>query len=78
MAGGDADQARWMARGPRQLIAGGADAVFVSFRDNHEFGPDSPFGSEGVITWPRLAGRPRAPSPPTGRCSRSRRCRYRA
>lgn len=54
MAGGDADQARWMARGPRQLVAGGADAVFVSFRDNHEFGPDSSFGSEGVITWPQL------------------------
>ena len=58
MAGGDVDQARWMARGPRQLIAGGADVVFVSFRDNHEFGADSSFGSEGVIAWPSLAVKP--------------------
>jgi hypothetical protein len=58
MTGGDADQVRWMARGPRQLIAGGADAVFVSFRDNHEFGPDSTFGSEGVMTWPDAAVKP--------------------
>lgn len=58
MAGGDVDQARWMARGPRQLIAGGADVVFVSFRDNHEFGTDSSFASEGVIAWPSLAVKP--------------------
>jgi hypothetical protein len=58
MTGGDVDQVRWMARGPRQLIAGGADLVFVSFRDNHEFGPDSTFGSEGVITWPDAAVKP--------------------
>ncbi len=60
MAGGDADQARWMARGPRLLLEGGADVAFVSFRDNHEFGPDSSFGSEGVISWPRLAENGRA------------------
>ena len=70
MPGGDADQARWMARGPRQLIAGGADVVFVAFRDNPEFGADSSFGSEGVIAWPSL--RPRPSSLPTGRCSARR------
>jgi hypothetical protein len=54
MRGGDADQARWMARGPRQLIAGGADVVFVAFRDSPEFGPESPYASEGVVAWPQL------------------------
>jgi hypothetical protein len=58
LPGGDVDQARWMALGPRQLIAGGADVAFVSFRDNHEFGPDSSFSSEGVIAWPSLAVKP--------------------
>jgi hypothetical protein len=58
MNAGDVDQVRWMAHGPRQLIAGGADVVFVSFRDNHEFGPDSSFGSEGVIAWPGAVLKP--------------------
>ena len=44
-----------MPLGPRQLIDDGAD---VSFRDNHEFGADSSFGSEGVIAWPSLAVKP--------------------
>jgi hypothetical protein len=44
--------------GLRALIDGGAVAVFVSFRDNHEFGRDSPFGSEGVLRWPRLRPKP--------------------
>jgi hypothetical protein len=52
--GGPRDQARWLTLGLRALIDGGADAVFVSFRDNHEFGRGSPFGSEGVLRWPRL------------------------
>ena len=52
--GGPRDQARWLALGLRALVDGGADAVFVSFRDNHEFGRSSPFGSEGVLRWPRL------------------------
>ena len=56
--GGPRDQARWLTRGLRALIDGGADAVFVSFRDNHEFGRDSPFGSEGVLRWPRLRPKP--------------------
>jgi hypothetical protein len=56
--GGPRDQARWLARGLRALIDGGADAVFVSFRDNHEFGRGSPFGSEGLLRWPRLKPKP--------------------
>jgi hypothetical protein len=60
--GGPVDQGRWLTLGLRALVDGGADAVFVSFRDNHEFGRDSPFGSEGLLRWPRLnrEGRPRA------------------
>jgi hypothetical protein len=52
--GGPRDQARWLTLGLRALVDGGADAVFVTFRDNHEFGRGSPFGSEGVLRWPRL------------------------
>jgi hypothetical protein len=58
--GGPRDQARWLARGLRALVDGGAEAVFVSFRDNHEFGRSSPFGSEGVLRWPGLDRRGRA------------------
>jgi hypothetical protein len=56
--GGPRDQARWLMLGLPVLIDGGADAVFVSFRDNHEFGRRSPFGSEGVLRWPRLRPKP--------------------
>jgi hypothetical protein len=56
--GGPRDQARWLTLGLRALIDGGADAVFVSFRDNHEFGRESPFGSEGVLRWPRARPKP--------------------
>jgi len=56
--GGPHDQARWLTLGLRALIDGGAEAVFVSFRDNHEFGRDSPFGSEGVLRWPRVRPKP--------------------
>jgi hypothetical protein len=52
--GGPVDQARWLDGTLRALVDAGADAVFVSFRDNHEFGHASPFGSEGVVRWPRL------------------------
>ena len=60
MKGGPSDQARWIACGARFMIDAGADAVFVAFRDNPEFPPDSAFASEGVVRWPRLAadGRP--------------------
>ena len=54
LRGGPADQARWIARGPRHLIDGGADAVFVAFRDNLEFGLASPWASEGLVLWPQL------------------------
>ena len=62
------------ARAARQLIDGGADAVFVSFRDNHEFGPRQPvrLGGRDHLAAARADGRA-LPSPPTGRCSRSRR-----
>jgi hypothetical protein len=52
--GGPRDQARWLTLGLRALIDDGADAVFVTFRDNHEFGRSSPFGSEGLLRWPGL------------------------
>ena len=60
MKGGPSDQARWIACGARFMIDAGADAVFVAFRDNPEFPPDSAFASEGVVRWPRLTadGRP--------------------
>ncbi len=60
LRGGPPDQARWIARGPRLLIDGGAAAVFVAFRDNPEFGLESPWASEGVVLWPQLGpdGRP--------------------
>jgi hypothetical protein len=48
------DQARWIARGPKRLVDGGADAVFVTFRDGPEFGAASPFSSEGILLWPEL------------------------
>jgi hypothetical protein len=57
--GGPRDQARWLTLGLRALVDGGAGAVFVAFRDNHEFGRDSPFGSEGVVRWPALDRRGR-------------------
>ena len=58
MRGGYADQARWMARGPRQLLAGGADVAFIAFRDSPEFGAESPYASEGVLTWPDAIAKP--------------------
>ena len=54
LRGGPLDQAKWIARGPRYLIDDGADAVFVAFRDNLEFGLQSPWASEGLVTWPEL------------------------
>jgi hypothetical protein len=55
LAGGEHDQARWIARGPRELIDGGAARVFVTLRDGPEFGPESAFASEGVVRWPQLS-----------------------
>jgi hypothetical protein len=34
------------------IRAGGADEVFVTLRDTDEFGPDSPFASEGILGKP--------------------------
>jgi hypothetical protein len=62
--GGPRDQARWLTLGLHTLLDGGADTVFVSFRDNHEFGRDSPFASEGVVRWPRLDRQGRARAKP--------------
>jgi hypothetical protein len=55
--GGPRDQARWLRRGLRSLVDGGAGAVFVSLRDNAELGP-GPYLSEGIVRWP--SGRPKA------------------
>jgi hypothetical protein len=55
LKGGEPDQARWVARGPRELLAGGAARVFVTLRDGPEFGAQSAFASEGVVRWPQLA-----------------------
>jgi len=63
LRGGEADQARWMRRGPRLLLAGGADAVFVAFRDSPEFGTESAYASEGVVRWPELDGGRAIPKP---------------
>ena len=57
LVGGERDQARWIARGPRELIAGGAARVFVTLRDGPEFGDDSAFASEALVYWPGLGPR---------------------
>jgi hypothetical protein len=51
-------QARWVSRALRTLVDGGAGAVFVSLRDNHEFGATSPFMSEGILRWPSARPKP--------------------
>jgi hypothetical protein len=45
-------QTRHLCRSIAALRAGGADQVFVTLRDIDEFGPDSPFASEGIIGKP--------------------------
>ena len=60
LTGGERDQARWIARGPRALLAGGCDRVFVTLRDGPEFGPQSAFASEGIVHWPELTADGRA------------------
>jgi hypothetical protein len=62
--GGERDQARWIARGPRELIAGGAARVFVTLRDGPEFGERSAFASEGLVRWPELGPDGRAVAKP--------------
>jgi hypothetical protein len=45
-------QLRYLSRSIPALRAGGADQVFVTLRDIDEFGPDSPFASEGILGKP--------------------------
>jgi hypothetical protein len=46
------DQVRMLRSSLPALRAGGADQVFVTLRDIDEFGPDSPFASEGIMGKP--------------------------
>ena len=59
-------QVRYLAHSIPALRAGGADQVFVTLRDVNEFGPDSPFASEGILGKPAwdLVQRLNAPRPP--------------
>jgi hypothetical protein len=56
------------------LRAGGADQVFVTLRDIDEFGPDSPFASEGILGKPawdlivRINRRANRPGSDASRC----------
>ena len=45
-------QALYLSSSIPALRAGGADQVFVTLRDIDEFGPDSPFASEGILGKP--------------------------
>jgi hypothetical protein len=46
------DQLRHLRTSLPALREGGADQVFVTLRDIDEFGPDSPFASEGILGKP--------------------------
>jgi hypothetical protein len=46
------DQVRHLRSSLPALREGGADEVFVTLRDIDEFGPDSPFASEGIMGKP--------------------------
>ena len=43
---------RYLTHSIPALRAGGADQIFVTLRDVDEFGPDSPFASEGILGKP--------------------------
>jgi len=45
-------QVRYLTSSIPALRAGGADQIFVTLRDVDEFGPDSPFASEGILGKP--------------------------
>jgi hypothetical protein len=47
-----AAQVRHLARSIPALRLGGADQIFVTLRDTGEFGPESPFASEGILGKP--------------------------
>lgn len=55
---GSRDQARWLRRELRALVDRGAGAVFVTLRDNPEFGPASSFSCEGIVRWPSGRAKP--------------------
>lgn len=49
-------QASYLSHSIPALRAGGADQIFVTLHDNiGEFGPDSPFASEGILGKPAWA-----------------------
>jgi hypothetical protein len=50
--GGESGQARYLRDALPAMVRAGADQVFVTLRDSwlSEFGPATPFGSEGVLT----------------------------
>ena len=55
---GNASQIAYLRRVVPDMIRGGADAMFLTFRDGPEFGQSSPYASEGLVRWPFLvAGR---------------------
>ena len=55
---GNASQIAYLRRLVPDMIRGGADAMFLTFRDGPEFGQSSPYASEGLVRWPSLvAGR---------------------
>jgi hypothetical protein len=47
--GGEVAQARYLRTSIAGLQRGGANQVFVTLRDNQEFGTDSPYRSEGIV-----------------------------
>lgn len=51
---GDASQMAYLQRLVPDMIRGGADAMFLTFRDGPEFGQSSPFASEGLVRWPAI------------------------
>jgi hypothetical protein len=60
-------QLRYLEQSIPSLRAGGADEVFVTLRDTPEFGPASPFASEGIIgkpAWDLIVALNAEPSPP--------------
>ena len=51
---GDASQMAYIQRLVPDMVRGGADAMFLTFRDGPEFGQSSPFASEGIVGWPAI------------------------
>jgi hypothetical protein len=67
-------QVRHLRNSIRALRGGGADQVFVTLRDIDEFGPDSPFASEGILgkpAWDLIVGMNRRAHRPGSRRRRA-------